>query len=410
MIFNKYGGKKKQWFKIKLKKEKLDICSNKNLKDTIYKAVNKRLVSDAPLGIFLSGGIDSAIIMDNVAQMGKTLPTFTVGFKGENNYYDESANAKKISKYYGFKNKTIYLEQKSILNSVDKILDANDEPFADSSAIAMYMISNSVKNDIKVALTGDGGDELFGGYNKYISYNWKKIMPFFPEAIKKALITFLSDKKENNLLNLMRKLKRFLQNYDDNINRMQINYLDQLNSNEFSQLFGKCKNRLPKSIFKDAEAFEGLNKILVRDFNFSLLGDMLVKLDRQSMANSLEIRSPFLDKEVVGAAFNIPGEKKVGYFSGKLVLKECYKKNLPKWYFNLPKKGFEVPLKKWLRNDLKNLVEEATMPNVLETLEIRNKGIVTKWKEELFQNKKDNSWKLWTLISYYHWAKNSKVI
>jgi asparagine synthase (glutamine-hydrolysing) len=100
----------------------------------------------------------------------------------------------------------------------------------------------------------------------------------------------------------------------------------------------------------------------------------------------------------------------VGYFSGKLVLKECYKKNLPKWYFNLPKKGFEVPLKKWLRNDLKNLVEEATMPNVLETLEIRNKGIVTKWKEELFQNKKDNSWKLWTLISYYHWAKNSKVI
>ena len=409
MKFNNYGAKVEDWYYKSLKNKKPQLDSMQQLKNLVNKAVNKRLVSDVPLGIFLSGGIDSAIIMSSIAEHEKKVPTFTVGFKNQKKYYDESTSAKKISKYFGFENKTIYLDQKKVLSSIDQILDANDEPFADSSAIAMHMISNSVKDDVKVALTGDGGDELFGGYNKYTSYKWKKLMLFLPNKLKYNLISYLSDNKENFFLNFMRKFKRFLESYDNDIEKMQINYLDQLNHKEYEGLFGEEKKSLPNSLFSGSKNFTELNKVLFRDFRFSLLGDMLVKLDRHSMANSIELRSPFLDKDIVNLAFNIPSKKKIGLLNGKLILKECYKDSFPNWYFKMPKRGFEVPLSNWLKRDLKYLVEESTKPKVLESLDIKNLNIISNWKQEFYNGKKDNSWKLWVFISYYHWAKSNNI-
>ncbi len=409
MKFNNYGAKVEDWYYKSFENKQSQFDSMQQLKNLVNKAVNKRLVSDVPLGIFLSGGIDSAIIMSSVAEHGKKIPTFTVGFKHQKKYYDESISANKISKYFGFENKTIYLDQKKVLSSIDQILDANDEPFADSSAIAMHMISNSVKGDIKVALTGDGGDELFGGYSKYTSYKWKKLMLFLPNKLKYILISCLSDNKENAFSNFMRKFKRFLESYDNDSEKMQINYLDQLNNKEYEGLFGSEKKSLPNSLFSGGQNFTELNKVLFRDFRFSLLGDMLVKLDRHSMANSIELRSPFLDKDLVNLAFNIPSKKKIGLLQGKLILKECYKDNFPDWYFKMPKKGFEVPLSNWLRKDLKHLVEESTKPNVLESLDIKNLNIVSNWKKEFLNGKKDNSWKLWVFISYYNWAKSNNI-
>ena len=410
MNFNNYGVKVEDWYYKDLKNKQLQFDSTQQLKYLINKAVKKRLVSDVPLGIFLSGGIDSAIIMSSVSELGKKIPTFTVGFKDQKKYYDESISAKKISKYFGFENKTIYLDQKKVLSSIDQILEANDEPFADSSAIAMHLISYSVKDDIKVALTGDGGDEIFGGYSKYTSYKWKKLMSFFPNKFKDALIAVLSDNKENSFLNFMRKFKRFLESYDNDTEKMQINYLDQLNNKEYESLFGLEKKPPPISLFRGSHNFSELNKVLFRDFRFSLLGDMLVKLDRHSMANSIELRSPFLDKDLVNLSFNMSSKKKIGLFSGKLILRECYKHSFPDWYFKMPKRGFEVPLSNWLKNDLKHLVEKSTQPNVLESLSIKNLNIISNWKNEFYNGKKDNSWKLWVLISYYHWAKSSNII
>ena len=410
MNFNKYGAKIKDWYYKNLRKTQPQLNEIQQVKYLINNAVNKRLVSDVPLGIFLSGGIDSAIIMNSVAQHGKKIPTFTVGFKTKNKYYDESKSAKKISKHFGFENKTMYLDQKKVLNCINQILDANDEPFADSSAIAMHMISYSVKDDIKVALTGDGGDELFGGYNKYSSYRWKKLMLFLPNKLRNILISCLSDNKNNSFSNFMRKFKRFLESYDKNSEKMQINYLDQLNNKEYESLFEAEKKILPNSLFKGYENFTELNKVLFRDFRFSLLGDMLVKLDRHSMANSIELRSPFLDKDLVDLSFNIPSKKKIGFFNGKVILRECYIDCFPEWYFKMPKKGFEVPLNHWLKNDLRYLVEDSTSDIILESLHVRDKKIINNWKEDFFRGKKDNSWKLWVLISYYHWAKSSKMI
>ena len=410
MKFNNYGAKVEDWYYKNLKKEKEQFDNIQQIKYLINKAVNKRLVSDVPVGIFLSGGIDSAIIMNSVAEHGKKIPTFTVGFKNQKKYYDESISAKKISKYFGFENKTIYLDQKKILSSIDQILDANDEPFADSSSIAMHMISYSVKNDIKVALTGDGGDELFGGYSKYTSYKWKKLMLFLPIKFRYLLIACLTDNKENSFLNLIRKFKRFLESYDNDEEKMQINYLDQLDDKEYRGLFNEEKKILHDSLFSGSQNFTELNKVLFRDFRFSLLGDMLVKLDRHSMANSIELRSPFLDKDLVNFSFNIPSKKKIGFLNGKLILRECYKESFPDWYFKIPKKGFEVPLSNWLKSNLKHLVEQSTKTSVLESLNIKNLNIISNWKKEFYNGNKDNSWKLWVLISYYHWAKNNNII
>ncbi len=410
MRFNNYGAKINDWYYGNLNENRLQFASAQQLKSIVNKAVNKRLVSDVPLGIFLSGGIDSAIIMNSVAQIGKKIPTFTVGFKNQEKYYDESIIAKKISRYFGFENMTIYLDQQKVLNSIDQILEANDEPFADSSAIAMHMITNSVKDDIKVALTGDGGDELFGGYSKYISYKWKKLMLFLPIKLRRILITCLSDNKENSFLNFMRKFKRFLEGYDNDPEKMQINFLDQLNNKEHEDLFGLEKKVIPNSAFSGSKNFTELNRILFRDFRFSLLGDMLVKLDRHSMANSIELRSPFLDKDLVNLSFNIPGKKKIGFLNGKMILRKCYKDSFPEWYFKMPKKGFEVPLSNWLKNDLKHLVDKSTKPNVLESLNIKNANIIMNWKKEFYNGNKDNSWKLWVLVSYYHWAKINNII
>ena len=408
--FNNYGAKAEDWYYKNLKKNQHQFKHIEQVKNLVNNAVSKRLISDVPLGIFLSGGIDSAIIMNSVAEHGKKVPTFTVGFENEKKYYDESINAKKVSNYFGFTNKTIYLDQTKVLSSIDQILDANDEPFADSSAIAMHMISKSVKDDIKVALTGDGGDELFGGYSKYTSYKWKKLMLFLPDKLKYVLINNLTDKKENSFLNFLRKFKRFLESYDSELEKMQINYLDQLNSKEYEGLFGSEKEILSNSLFAGSQNFTELNKVLFRDFRFSLLGDMLVKLDRHSMANSVELRSPLLDKNLVNLSFNIPSKKKVGFFNGKLILRECYKDSLPGWYFKMPKKGFEVPLSNWLKNDLKHLVEDSTQNRVLESLNISDFNIIGNWKEEFYKGEKDYSWRLWVLISYYHWAKSSNII
>ena len=409
--FNEYGVKITSWYHLNKSNNTTKEVRDQKLNSLIVKAVEKRLISDVPLGVFLSGGIDSAIIIDSLSQIGKKISTFTVGFKGEADYYNESDNAKRIARYYGFKNQTIYLNSTNILNNIDNILSASDEPFADSSVIPTYMISNAVKNDIKVALTGDGGDELFGGYRKYSAYRWLSVIKYLPISFRNLLASPLPDSKNNTLSNQARKLKRLLESSNTNIDKMQINFLDQINDNEFYQLFEEEKKEpLTEGLIEGDKFGFDLNRVLARDFNFSLLNDMLVKLDRCSMANSLELRSPFLDKDLAEFSFSIPGNDKIGFFSGKKVLKNCYKNKLPKWYLKLPKKGFEVPLQQWLQKDLKYLVDESIEKNVLESLDIKNPEIIFKWKKDLFNGKKDNSWKLWTLISYAHWAKSLKII
>ena len=157
----------------------MEDCNNKIL-DLTTKAVEKRLAADVPLGVFLSGGIDSGIISACLAKLDKKVPHFTVGFKSLDNYYNELDNAKILSKYFGFEHNFLYLDTKKIKPLIDDISETCDEPFADSSTIAAYMIAKETSQHVKVALSGDGGDEVFGGYRKYIAYRWHFLTRLFP--------------------------------------------------------------------------------------------------------------------------------------------------------------------------------------------------------------------------------------
>ena len=149
--------------------------------------------------------------------------------------------------------------------------------------------------------------------------------------------------------------------------------------------------------------------MLAAELGLSLPGDMLVKLDRMSMANSLEVRSPFLDKELVEYAFLIPGNKKVGFLKGKKILRKVFKKRIPEWSMKLPKKGFEIPIANWLKTDLKSMLEDASTSKNLKKLGI-NDLVISTWKEEFFCGKRDNSWQLWTLIAFKQWASSKGLL
>ena len=184
-------------------------------------------------------------------------------------------------------------------------------------------------------------------------------------------------------------------------------WLEQINENTVKGLLGSNLEYTRDLLEEYRKPFsDSINAMLAGDLGFSLSGDMLVKADRMSMANSLEVRSPFLDKDLVEYAFSIPGKLKIGNFKGKVLLKDTFKNRLPKWSMNLPKKGFELPIADWLRNDLKKLVDDSSSKKNLEKLGIINPSVIDNWKESLYTKKRDTSWQLWTLITYKQWMES----
>ena len=373
------------------------------------KSVNRRLVSDVPIGLLLSGGIDSSLILSSLAEMGKNIPCFTMGFENSSKYYEERPYAKKLANHFGMEHFDIEMNPQNILNIIPEVFEASDEPFADSSSLPFYALSKEVSQKVTVALSGDGGDEVFGGYRKYVGENWTNIGLMIPNILRKILINHLIENKDTSYGEFSRRLKRYLLNTTKDPIERHINWLKQINEKDISSIIGNSRDY--KNMFIEARAgfSDKINSILVGDMKISLSGDMLVKLDRMSMANSLEIRSPFLDKELVEYAFTIPGKYKVGKFKGKKILRNVFSKRLPKWSMNLPKKGFEVPLANWFKEDLRSMVEHVSMKKNLDKIGIENHALINSWKDDLFFNNKDTSWKLWTLISYYHWCENRGI-
>ena len=196
-------------------------------------------------------------------------------------------------------------------------------------------------------------------------------------------------------------------NSSKNASERQAGWLEQINENTINKLFGSNIEFTKDLLEQHRKPFsDPINAMLAGDLGFSLAGDMLVKVDRMSMANSLEVRSPLLDKDLVECVFSIPGKFKIGNFKGKILLKDAFKNRLPKWSLNLRKKGFEVPIADWLRNDLKKLVEDSSSKINLDKLGIIDSRIIEEWKQGLYSNKRDTSWQLWTLVAYKQWMES----
>jgi asparagine synthase (glutamine-hydrolysing) len=371
------------------------------------------MVADVPLGAFLSGGIDSSIIVALMARHSdRAIKTFSIGFK-DDPLYDETRYARDVAEMYRTDHREINLSFQDMLDVFPEVLDTFDEPFADSSAIPTYMVSRETRNHVTVALSGDGGDELFAGYRSYLAEYWFRKYQMIPALLRRnileRMIFAVPDNREAWLGEYARRAKKFIRGTQGHFHQ-RVLALKEIFPQSIRRELLQSNNRGPADPALDWAAgflnrFKGdhINRILYLDLKDSLPGDMLNKVDWMSMKNSLEVRVPFLDHRVVELAFEIPGPLKLRRGITKHFLKSTFKSLLPKSLHRRSKAGFEIPISRWLRDDLKQLVYSYLGEERIRDQGIFDYPIVKGLVDSHLQKKTDTSWMLWNLIVFQYW-------
>jgi asparagine synthase (glutamine-hydrolysing) len=383
-------------------------------------AVRSRMIADVPLGAFLSGGIDSSVIVALMARHApKPIKTFSIGFK-DARLFDETRYAREVADLNHTDHHEFKLNHSDLVNVFVSALSTFDEPFADSSAIPTYIISRETREYVTVALSGDGGDELFAGYRSYLGEYWLSKYMLIPSLLRESLfehfIESLPDSRDNRILEYIRRVKKFIKG----------------TKGSFPERMLALKEVFPKEIRKDIllnnfhnanpaqedialtwvqnllNRYHGdrINTMLYADFKDSLPGDMLTKVDWMSMKNSLEVRVPFLDHRVVELAFQIQGALKLCKGKTKFILKETFKNLLPPSLLRRSKAGFEIPISRWLKSDLKYLIDEYLSEEAIRDQGIFDFNIVNELVDSHMSNMSDTSWMIWNLIVFQYWYKN----
>lgn len=388
----------------------------KRLRETLTSSVKERMESEEAAGAFLSGGIDSSIVVGLMAEQSKNpLNTFTIGYKDQKQY-DESALAKQVSKLHNTTHHELFIEFNDLQEVIETIIEKMEEPFADSSAIPTYYVSRLTKNHSSIALSGDGGDELFAGYNKYTSVYYRQLYYKIPKVIRENIIEaplrLIPEDKRNPITSFAMKAKKFVRSATTETFQMHVNLMESYGQDEISRLVkNKSSNRFNVDqqllhYFQYLNTNEPVNRMMYTDFKFALPNDMLVKTDRMSKINGLEIRSPFLDHQVVELAYEIPLKYKKRGAQGKIILKETFSDLLPKDILTAKKRGFEIPLTEWFKNELKELVVTSLSKEKVEKANLVHFHIVEIIIEEHMKSKKNHANLIWSLIVLHKWYEN----
>lgn len=374
-------------------------------------AVKLRLYADVPVGTFLSGGVDSSIISAIAKKHKPDLHTFSIGFKNES-FFDETNYAELVAKYINSNHHTFKLSEDDFLNNISAFLNCIDEPFADSSAFNFYMLSKFTKQFVKVALSGDGADELFKGYNKH------KALLMSENSLNKLiagttspLLSLSSGSREGTLANKTRQLKKFNALVKLSSIEKQKFLASISTQKETDQLLKtKISTAYFDSLFKTNQSLHNFKLEDTFDLQTVLADDMLVKADRYSMQHGIEIRNPFLDYRVVEFALNLEKNKKISRNEQKIILKKSFEQLLPSEIFTRSKKGFEVPLHKWLTGKFNSEIENKILnKEKIKTEDILNyeaiEGMIKKMHSK---NPGDSAAKLWAVIVFESWFTNFK--
>lgn len=388
----------------------------KKLQDLMDGAVQKRLVADVPLGTFLSGGIDSSVITGIAKKYVEDLHTFSIGYSDEP-YFDETRYANLVAKKLGTRHTVFSLATQEIEDHLVEVLDKIDQPFADSSALPVYILSQKTKEHITVALSGDGADELFSGYNKHSAF-LRSFQRNNANSLLKRLhpiLSLLPQSRSNPVTNKLRQIVRYSQALNLDVKERYWQWAALAKETSALDLLAKnVKNNLSHQVFSDRKqqllknmSREDLNEVLLTDMQLVLPNDMLKKVDLMSMAHGLEVRVPFLDKDLVDFVFSLQAESKIDRQMRKKILQDAYRDMLPPELYNRPKHGFEVPLLKWFRGSLRGMIENDTLNDTF----ISEQGLfdlnaIQKLKKKLFSlNPGDVHAQVWALIVFQHWWK-----
>ncbi|MFA5841393.1 MAG: asparagine synthase (glutamine-hydrolyzing) [Candidatus Paceibacterota bacterium] len=393
--------------------------SLERLDTLLYNAVKKRMVSDVPLGIFLSGGIDSSTIAYYAQRIArengaKPVKTFSIGFSEGS--FDESAYARQVSKYLGTEHEEKILSAKDSLSLIPDIADFLDEPLADASIIPTYLLSRFTREHVTVALGGDGGDELLCGYDTFLAHRladiYEKIPEFMRKDIFEKLIPLLPVSQRNMSFDF--KAKKFIAGfYGDKKYRNQ-RWLGAFDKSERAELFSSevWRGLEGANEFDDIDRYlaecpsdDYYNQLMFMYLRTYMMDDILVKVDRASMYNSLEVRAPFLDTEVVNFLVKQPLSFKLRGLTTKYLLKQLMEDKLPSEIVYRNKKGFGIPLTEWLKGELKPLVKETLSEESIKNQGLFNMEYIDKLKKEHFSGQKDNRKQLWALMVFSLWHK-----
>ncbi|MDD3875791.1 MAG: asparagine synthase (glutamine-hydrolyzing) [Bacteroidales bacterium] len=390
------------------------IQAQKQLQDLLHSAVQLRMISDVPLGTFLSGGIDSSVITAIAAQYTSNLSTFSIGFKDEP-MFDETHYANLVAQKLKTNHTVFSLTNDDLLENLFNVLDYIDEPFADSSAIAVYILSKHTRKHVTVALSGDGADEMFAGYNKQQAEYMviKNSMLLKMLSIFKPMLSLLPQSRHTPLANKFRQINRLISGATLNAKDRYWRWASLSDENQVQKLLLNDINLLSYNVRKNNELkfinnhAPDLFDVLYTDMNLVLANDMLTKVDLMSMANSLEVRVPFLDYRIVDFAFQLPVSYKIDNTGRKKILRDAFRGILPQELYTRKKHGFEVPLIKWFRKELKDNI----FKNWLDDDFIKEQNIfaideINTLKQKIFStNPQDVHAKIWGLIVFQYWYK-----
>jgi len=384
-------------------------------RELLHESVGLRMIADVPLGAFLSGGVDSSAVVASMAsQSTRPVETFSIGF--EERSYNELPWARKVSGAFG----TNHLERvlkPDILDLVELIGTRLDEPLGDFSNFPTYLVSRTARERVTVSLSGDGGDELFGGYEHYVAQKmasqpgmslanpWLRLLgrTLPPSPHKKGWVN---------------RIRRYAVGLAFPAEERHFRWMQFLTEGDRNALYrgdlldraGKRKglqNTQPFGAYLgEADAFPGLNADCFLDVRTYLADNILTKVDRMSMLCSLEARVPLLDKEMVAFAFSLPPEWKVRGRTTKWFMKEALEGILPREVIHRRKEGFSIPMKHWLKGPLRDLMHDLLQPGQLRGDGLFDEGCVSRWMREHLEGKEDHAHRLWALMLFHLWKRN----
>jgi len=377
-------------------------------------AVRQQLVSDVPLGVFLSGGIDSSAVAALAARrIGGRLKTFSIGF--EDPSFDESAHARRVAQALGTDHHEEVLDAGGACDLVARLPDLLDEPLGDASLIPTFLLSRFTRRSVTVALSGDGGDELFAGYPTYQAHRLARVVDLVPHWLRRRLVRPAVERLPVSLSNLSLdfKLKRFFEGLDYADAERHAVWLGSFTPAEQRALLtpdALARMEAPPSyaafheILANAPSVRGLERMLYLDLKGYLGEGVLTKTDRASMACSLEVRVPLLDHRVVELAARLPMGLKLHGLTTKYILKRALAGVLPRETLRRPKKGFGIPLGHWFRNELRPLVREVCGADAIRRGGLFRPEMVERLLTEHESRRRDHRKKLYTLLAFQLWS------
>ena len=376
--------------------------------------VGDEMVADVPVGAFLSGGIDSSLIVGLMQKVAtRPVRTFTIGFL--ENSHDESPFAREVAKHLGTEHTEIMLAAQDALNFVERLPSIFDEPFADSSQLPTLLVSAVTRQHVTVALSGDGGDELFGGYSQYMSQDSVmrlirrvpavlrkpagKVLQLAPDRAVEALLSGGSTWPVNVRTRLTKELVQTSAShaYENSMAR----FVDP--SQVMSALYASASAYASASSWPDAPSDPEAR--MVYDMEHYLPNDILVKVDRSSMASSLETRAPLLDHRIVEFALQLPLDQKIRGGRGKLILRNLLARYVPTRLFDRPKQGFSIPVAEWLRGPLKDWGASMLAPDDFLRTWLRPDAVGAIWSAH--QRGEDHSERLWPMLTLMQWLRTN---